>query len=148
MEASMHAEHDLVPVLKKLRLSGILQTLDLRVRQAVDDDLHPLEYLYRILHDEVERREAKQLRLRMSRARFESTKAVEDFDFTFNADIPKARVIDLCTCSFVERRENVCLIGPAGVGKSHLAQAIGQRACRAGYKVLYVTATRMLTQRA
>lgn len=142
----MHAEHDLVPVLKKLRLSGILQTLDLRVRQAVDDDLHPLEYLYRILHDEVERREAKQLRLRMSRARFESTKAVEDFDFTFNADIPKARVIDLCTCSFVERRENVCLIGPAGVGKSHLAQAIGQRACRAGYKVLYVTATRMLTQ--
>ena len=142
----MNPEHDLVPVLKKLRLSGVLQSLELRVRQAVEDSVHPTEFLYRVLHDEVERREAKQLRLRMSRARFESTKSVEDFDFTFNADIPKSRVIDLCTCAFVERQENVCLIGPAGVGKSHLAQAIGQRACRAGFTALYVSASSMLNQ--
>ena len=142
----MQAEHDLVPVLKKLRLSGVLQSLELRVRQAVDDEVHPTEFLYRVLHDEVERREAKQLTLRMRRARFESDKSVEDFDFRFNPDIPKSRVIDLATCAFVERKENVCLIGPAGVGKSHLAQALGQRACRAGHTTLYVRSNHLLGQ--
>jgi len=142
----MQAEHDLVPVLKKLRLSGILQSLELRVRQAAEDDVHPTEFLYRVLHDEVERREAKQLTLRMRRARFESDKTVEDFDFRFNPDIPKSRIIDLATCAFVERKENLCLVGPAGVGKSHLAQALGQRACRAGYTTLYIRTNHLLGQ--
>ena len=142
----MGIEQELVPVLKKLRMSGVLHTLDLRLRQAVDDDLSHLEFFYRVLHDELERREARQLELRMKRARFESSKELKAFDFRFNPSIPKAQVIELATCSFIERRENVCLIGPAGVGKSHLAQAIGQRACRAGHKVLYVPANRMLDQ--
>lgn len=142
----MSTDQDLVPVLKKLRLSGVLQTLDLRIRQAVDDDVAHVEFLYRLLHDEVERREAKQLHLRLKRAKFASTKALQDFEFRFNPQIPKAKVIDLATCAFVERQENVLLVGPAGVGKSHLAQAIGQRACRAGHKVLYVPASRMLGQ--
>ena len=142
----MNAEHDLVPVLKKLRLSGVLESLELRVRQAVDDALPPAEFLYRLLHDEVERRDAKALRLRLQRARFASTKSVEDFDFTFNAHLPKTKIIDLCTCSFVGRQENICLVGPAGVGKSHLAQAIGQRACRAGHTVLYLRANQAFAQ--
>ncbi len=142
----MGTEQDLVPVLKKLRLSGVLNTLDLRVRQAVDDDLSHIEFFYRVLHDEVERREAKQLQLRMARARFESTKGLEAFDFRFNPKIPKARFVDLCTCNFIERQENVCLIGPAGVGKSHLAQTIGKRACRAGHSVLYTPTSRLLDQ--
>ncbi len=137
---------DLVPVLKKLRLSGVLQTLELRSRQAVDDDLAHDEFLYRVLHDEVERRESKQLQLRLRRASFESSKSLEDFDFTFNPGIPKARVIDLATCHFVERHENVLLVGPAGVGKSHVAQAIGLRACQAGHTVLCTTAHQMLSQ--
>lgn len=142
----MSIDQDLVPVLKKLRLSGVLHTLDLRLRQAVDDNLSHLEFVYRILHDEVERREAKQMQLRLSRARFDSHKPLEDFDFRFNPKVPKTRIIELATCTFIERHENVCLVGPAGVGKSHLAQALGQRACRAGYKVLYTPASRMLQQ--
>jgi DNA replication protein DnaC len=142
----MTAEHDLVPVLKKLRMSGILQSLELRVRQSVDDDVHPTEFIYRVLHDELERREAKQLSQRMRRARFESDKAIEDFDFKFNPDIPKARLLDLATCAFVERKENVCLVGPAGVGKSHIAQALGQRAVRAGYAAVYTRCTHLLSQ--
>jgi len=131
---------ELLPLLKKLRLSGVLQSLELRTEQAIDEQLSYAEFLYRLLHDEVERREAKQLELRLRRASFEHEKTLEDFDFHFNPTIPKAKVIDLATCNFVGKRENVLLIGQAGVGKSHIAQALGHRACRVGHTVLYVAA--------
>ena len=142
----MRVADDLVPVLKKLRLSGVLQSLDLRNREATDDGLAHTEYLYRLLHDEVDRRESKQLSLRLRRAGFEALKSIEDFDFQFNPNVPKAKVLDLATCQFVERKANVVIIGKTGVGKSHLAQALGQRACRAGYSALYVAAHDLLTQ--
>ena len=137
---------ELVPVLKKLRLSGVLNTLDLRTREAVDTDLSHTEFLFRLCTDEVERRDAKQLELRLRRANFENTKRLDDFQWSFNPEIPKAKVIDLATCHFVERRENAILIGPTGVGKSHLAQAIGERACRIGHSACYVSAHKMLSQ--
>jgi len=137
---------DLVPVLKKLRLSGVLQTLDLRTKQAVDDDLSHSEFLFRLCNDEVERRDSKQLEMRLRRAAFETTKRLDDFEWSFNPKIPKSKVVDLATCGFVAKHENVLLIGPAGVGKSHIAQALGERACRAGHSVLYITAHRMLSQ--
>ena len=136
----MHATDELVPILKKLRMSGVLETLELRQNQAADDSLAHSEFLYRLLNDEVERREAKQLKLRLRRAQFEHEKTIDDFEFQFNPQIPKAKVIDLATCAFIEKRENVALIGPAGVGKSHISQALGHRACRTGHSVLYATA--------
>ena len=132
-------------MLKKLRLSGFLQTLDLRMKEAVDQDLAHSEFLWRLLSDEVSRRDGKQLDVRMRRAAFESEKRLEDFEWGFNPGIPRARLIDLATCAFVEKRENVLLVGPTGVGKSHLAQALGERACRAGHSVLYAPAHRMLS---
>ena len=140
----MSSTENLVPILKKLRLSGILQTLELRSQQAVDDKLANVEFLYRLLHDEVERREAKKLKQRLHRASFEAQKTLEDFDFSFNPKIPRDRIIELGTCNFVERKENVLLIGPAGTGKSHIAQALGHRACRAGFKTLYLPAHQLL----
>ncbi len=142
----MGRSDDLVPILKKLRLSGVLQTLDLRIKEAVDADLSHTEFLLRLCSDEVERRENKQLDLRLRRASFESTKRLEDFEWSFNPQIPKAKLVDLATCHFIDKHENVLLIGPTGVGKSHIAQAIGERACRAGYSVHYVAAHRMLSQ--
>jgi DNA replication protein DnaC len=142
----MSSTDELVPILKKLRLSGLLHTLTLRTRQAVDDGLPFEEFLFRLLADEVERRDAKQLAQRLRRAQFESTKTLEDFDFTFNPKIPKAKIIDLATAAFVARQENVLVVGPSGVGKSHVAQAIGHRACRCGHSALYVTANRLFTE--
>ena len=137
---------ELVPFLKKLRLSGILQTLDLRTRQAVDDNLSHTEFLFRLLADEVERRDGKQLELRLRKASFEHGRTLEDFDFHFNPAVPKARIIDLATCHFVARHENVLLVGPTGVGKSHIAQALGLRACQAGHNVLFTGAHEMFSQ--
>ncbi|MBI4881291.1 MAG: ATP-binding protein, partial [Planctomycetes bacterium] len=142
----MTVSKDLVHVLKRLRLSGVLQTLDLRTKEAVEDNLGHEEFLFRLCQDEVERRDSRQLDLRRHRANFESVKGLEDFDFQFNPMIPKAKIIDLATCNFVDRRRNVVLIGPAGVGKSHLAQALGERACRAGFTVLYMSSHRLLAQ--
>ncbi|MCP4500431.1 MAG: ATP-binding protein [Deltaproteobacteria bacterium] len=124
----MSALNDLTPVLKRLRLSGILESLDLRLQQAVDDDIHHTEFLYRVLFDELERRDAKRLDLRTKKVRFESLKAIDDFDWRFNPNIPKQKVIDLATCAFIEKNENVFLVGLTGTGKSHLAQALGKRA--------------------
>ncbi|MEQ1858151.1 MAG: IS21-like element helper ATPase IstB [Longimicrobiales bacterium] len=137
---------DLVPVLKKLRLSGVMKTLDLRKRQALDDNLGIEEFLYRLFQDEVERRDSKQTEVRMRRANFEGTKRLEDFEFSFNPKIPKQRIVDLAACHFVEKKENVLLIGPTGVGKSHLAQAIGERACRGGNSVFFISAQRLFAQ--
>jgi DNA replication protein DnaC len=142
----MSVSDDLVPILKKLRLSGVLQTLDLRTAEAVDASLSHSEFLFRLCSDEVERRESKQLDLRMRRASFGGVKRIEDFEWAFNAQIPKAKIVDLATCNFVERKENVVLTGPAGVGKSHIAQAIGERACRMGHSVFYTSAHRMLSE--
>lgn len=141
----MNVTEDLPHVLKKLRLSGVLQSLDIRVRQAADDDLDPVEFLFRLLTDEVERREAKQLQLRLNRARFEAHSSLDDFNFAFNAKIPKSKILDIASCRFLETHTNVLFIGPTGVGKSHLAQAIGHRACQIGKKTLYAPAHEMLT---
>jgi DNA replication protein DnaC len=135
---------ELAPILKKLRLSGVLQSLELRVRQTVEDDVHPAEFLLRVLNDEVERREGKQLEQRLRRAAFEANKTFENFDFLFNPKVPKAKIIDLATCGYVARKENVLFVGQSGVGKSHLAQALGHRGCLAGYEVLYMPAHQLL----
>jgi len=142
----MNPSEDLVPLLKKLRLSGVLQSLELRTKQAADDDLAISEFLYRLFADEVERRDAKQLQQRLRRANFEHARTIEDFDFQFNPAVPKAKILELATCAFVERHDDVLIVGQSGVGKSHLAQALGHRACRAGHTALYTGASEMLMQ--
>lgn len=139
----MTGTDDLVHVLRRLRLSGVLQTLDLRVSQAVDENLDQQEFLYRVLNDEIERRDGKKLQERLARAGFEHQRTLEAFNWLFNPQVPKARIIDLATCHFVDRKENVLFVGPAGVGKSHLAQALGHRAVRRGHEVLFVSAPRL-----
>jgi DNA replication protein DnaC len=137
---------ELVPVLKKLRLSGVLQSLDVRVRQASEGELSHTEFLLRLLMDEIDRREGRQTDLRLRRASFEHAKTLEDFDFHFNPRLPKAKLLELATCAFVAKRENIALVGPTGTGKSHLAQALGHRACVAGHNVLFMPAHQLLDE--
>jgi DNA replication protein DnaC len=137
--------HELSPHLKRLRLSGILDTLEVRNEQAVKDKWTYIEFLSRLLQDEVERRSAKQLDLRLRRGQLNSTKTLEAFDFDFNPSVNRQQVYDLATCEFIRRRRNCLIVGQTGVGKSHLAQALAHEAARKGFDVLFVSTNRMLS---
>ena len=138
--------HSLTPQLKHLRLSGILETLDVRHRQAVDEQWSYGEFLERLLQDEVERRGQKQLSLRLRRAAFQTDKTLERFDFSFNPQLNRQQILELATCQFIERKEPVLIVGPTGVGKSHLSQGLGNAACRRGYDVIFISAAKLLQQ--
>jgi DNA replication protein DnaC len=134
----------LTPQLRRLRLSGILETLEARTRQAVMEQLGHLEFLSLLVMDEVERRNMRQLSGRLKRAGFTAERTLESFDFAFNPTINRHQVLDLATARFVERKENVFLIGPAGVGKTHLACALAHAACRRGFEVLFEKTSHLL----
>lgn len=138
----MNLQHQLEEQLKVLRLGGFLQTLELRLQQVQGSSLGYIEFLQLLVQDEIERREAKKLNLRLSRASFEEEKTLEGFDFSFNPKLNAKLVRDLGNCSFIEKKEHVLLYGSAGVGKSHIAQALGHQACRMGYEVLFTKAVK------
>lgn len=137
---------DLTRILRRLRLSGVLQTLDLRVQDAIDGSLAHDEFLRRTLKDELDRRDGKQVDVRIKKAGFEHERTIEGFDFSFNAQIPREKILALSTCAFIKRRENVLFLGPTGTGKSHLAQALGHRACVLGHNVRLVAAQTLLAE--
>jgi len=139
----MNLQHQLEHQLKILRLGGFLQSLELRLQQVEKASLGYVEFLQLLVQDEIERREAKKLQLRLCRAAFEEEKTLEGFDFGFNPKLNSRLIRDLGSCTFIERKEHVLLYGPAGVGKSHLAQALGHQACRLGYEVLFTKAVKL-----
>jgi DNA replication protein DnaC len=139
----MNLEHQLQMQLKALHLGGFLQTLDLRLKQAQSASLGYVEFLELLVQDEVERREAKKLNLRLSRASFEEEKTLEGFDFSFNLKLNAKLIRDLGNGAFIEKKEHVLLYGAAGVGKSHVAQALGHQSCRLGYEVLFTKAVKL-----
>ena len=136
--------HQLTPFLKRLRTSGVLETLDGRNQQAIEGQWTYVEFLARLLEDEVERRAQKQLSLRIRRAAINTTKTLEGFDFTFNPSVNRQQVLDLATCSYIRQKRNVLICGPTGVGKTHLAQALTHEACRRGYSALFTNTYKML----
>ena len=99
----MNLDHHLQNQLKTLRLGGILETLDLRAQQAQKDDLGYLEFFQLIVQDEVERREAKKLNLRLSKAAFEEEKTLEGFDFSSTPKLNARLIRDLGNCAFIEK---------------------------------------------
>ena len=140
----MNPMPELSPLLKQLRLSGILQSLEQRNRQAIENKLAYTDFLALLVQDEVARRDQKKFELRVRRAGFRSTKTLEAFDFDFNKSIDEKLLRELATCAFLREPANVLLAGPCGTGKSHIAQALGHAAVREGYDVLFTNHHRVL----
>lgn len=124
--------------LKTLRLGGMAATLDARIIEAQTEKMPPIDFLSRLVHDELERRHDRLIDRRMKHARFrDGQKTLDTFDFSFNPKMNRKLVFELAAGRFIERREDAVFLGPPGTGKSHLAQAIGSAAIRQGHKVLY-----------
>lgn len=123
--------------LKKLRLSGLAQTLEVRLQEAAGHGLTHLEFLELILQDELAIRSDRHINRRLRSAQFREPKTLEDFDFAFNPSIKKKQVYDLATCRFIREARSILWLGAPGTGKSHLCQALGYQAIKAGHTVLY-----------
>ncbi len=126
----------LKPKLTRLKLSGVSETLETRIAQAMREKWSFSQFLEILLSDEVERRDFKQLGRRLTRSSLQPDKTLETFDFRFNPRIHEPTIRELATCQFIIKHENVFFVGPSGVGKSHLGQALGHEACRRGFEVL------------
>lgn len=142
----MEVQPSLKTVLKRLRLSGILLTLVDRCAYAKKAKLSQQEFLELVLQDEIDRRDQVGMKLRLSKAQFEEEQTFEGFDWDAPVTFDRDRVRDLFGLSFLEHKQDAIFMGPAGVGKTFLASALGHSACRAGKKVLFVRADEMLKE--
>jgi DNA replication protein DnaC len=142
----MDLTSSLKTLLKRLKLSPILHTLPERVAYAKKAQLAFEEFLELVLQDEVDRREQLNLHLRLQRAQFASEQTFEGFDWEAPVTFDRDRVKGLFSLSFMARKEDVIFMGPAGVGKTFLASALGHAACRAGKRVLLLRADVMLKE--
>jgi DNA replication protein DnaC len=124
--------------LRKLRLSGMADVLEIRLHQAQSEHLAPLDLVSTLVTDELVRRQDRLFARRHKQAGFrDPDRSLESFDFDFNKKMNRAMIYDLATARFVEQREDALFLGQPGTGKSHLAQAIGRAAIQQGYRVLY-----------
>ena len=122
---------------RQLSLSGLLHSLEVRLEEARSHDLAHDEFLELIFADELNVRDQRRIARRTKAASFREPKTLEDFDFAFNPKIDRKLVYELAAGGFLDRRRDVLLLGPPGVGKSHLAQGIGHALIKAGKTVLY-----------
>jgi DNA replication protein DnaC len=129
----------LIDTLKNLRLSGIINSLDVRLQEARANCLDYPEFLELLVYDEVAVRSDRRIARMLKKAAFVNLKRLDQFDWQFNPNLEKNRFYELATCAFIRRHKDVLLIGPPGTGKTHLAQSIGYEAIKQGFQVCYVS---------
>ena len=123
--------------LRKLRLSGLAQSLEVRLQEAAGHNLSHAEFLELIFQDELAVRSERSINRRIKAAGFRELRTLDNFDFAFNPSIKKKQIFDLASGQFIRQAKDVLLLGPPGVGKSFLAQALGYQAIKMGFVVYY-----------
>ena len=133
------AEH-----LRKLRLLKSGERLEALLQHAAAQELPYAEFLEQVLGEEVAAKASKNIAMRTAMARLPFVKPLETFDFGYQPSIDRKQVQTLATCHFIEHGDNVIVLGPPGVGKTHLAVSLGLKAIENGYRVLFTTAANLI----
>jgi DNA replication protein DnaC len=133
----MEQQTQLLNQLKKLKLSGILNTLEARILETQKNDLDYRTFLTLLLEDELEARQQRRVARLIRTANFGTEQTLENFDFALSPQLNRNLVRELATGAFIHRGQGVILVGPPGTGKTHLAKALGHQACRKNYSVLF-----------
>lgn len=132
--------------LQALRLPTAAGALERHLRTAQERDLSPLQFLDTLLTDEATARQEKGLQVRMRLARFPVLKTLDSFEYDAQPSLDRRTINELRTLAFIERAQNVVLLGPPGVGKTHLATGLGVQALQAGHRAYFVSAQELLDQ--
>jgi DNA replication protein DnaC len=133
----MEQQTQLLIQLKKLKLSGILTTLEARILESQNNDLDYQTFLTLLLEDELEARQQRKVARLIRNANFGTEQTLENFDFTLSPQLNRNLIRELATGDFIRRGQGVIMVGPPGTGKTHLAKALGHQACRKNYTVLF-----------
>jgi DNA replication protein DnaC len=138
--------NQLQTLLHDLRLSGLRETLTVRLQEALANRLTHEEFLTLALQDEVNIRQQRKIQRRVKTADFHRLKPLDEFDWRFNPSIPRKPIYELAACHFIRAKHDVLFIGPPGTGKTHLATGLGIAAAHHGHRVLFATATEWITR--
>jgi len=130
--------------LKALRLSGIAQSLNSQIKRAAETNMSYLDFVELLVRSEIEIRSIKGADTRIKKARFPFLKSIEQYDFSCQRSLPQTKVMALFDLGFMDSKDSLFFLGPPGVGKTHLAVALGIKACQEGYNVLFSTLDDML----
>ena len=141
----MELQHQrLMALAGQLQLESLISAAPALSQQAVDQEWCYMDFLEHLLHEEKLARHQRKQAMYTRMAAFPAVKTFEEYDFTFATGAPQKQLQSLRSLSFIERNENIVLLGPSGVGKTHLAIAMGYEAVRAGIKVRFTTAADLL----
>ncbi|MBG0765523.1 MAG: winged helix-turn-helix domain-containing protein [Tissierellales bacterium] len=120
--------------LTNFKLSGVLKSLESRNQYAIEKGLSYLEFLELLLEDEVVNRQSNSFKKRFAKSKLDSMKTISGYDFSYQPELKKQEVLDVASCRFIGEKKNLIFMGNPGVGKTHLANAIGIEALKKGYK--------------
>jgi len=130
--------------LAKLRLFKSRERLEAMLQTAASQEMSYSDFLEQVLDEEVAAKTAKNIAMRTAMAKFPFVKSMDTFEFSYQPSIDKKQIEGLASCHFIEHGDNVIILGPPGVGKTHLSVALGLKAIEAGYRVLFTTAANLI----
>jgi len=132
--------------LKIFKLIDIREQYQEQIQIAIAEELSYRDFLFNLLELEELGKKNRRIERLVKEAHFENIKTLDEFDFEFHKNLNKQTIKDFFTLSFLERKENIIIIGPPGVGKTHIATAIGLKACELNQKVRYAVASELIDE--